>query len=527
MKRALCVWLDRFRVDAARRWMRRATDRGRGWRETGLGALVVAEREGSRRLVAACCERAAGLGVRAGMTVSAAQSALAGVGVKVVESDAAKEAALLRALGLWSHRFSPVVALDPPGGLMLDIGGCEGVFGGERALLDAVRCGLGSLGFSAKVASAGTFGCAWGVARCGGSEVCIVAAGGERAALEGLRVGALGLEAGTLAALAEVGIERVGQVLELPRGVLGVRFGAGLLLSVDRALGSAVEVIEPLRWSAPAESEVVFDGPTTRVEAVGAAAREALARVCRVLEERCAGARVFEVVLTRSDLGPERVRIELGAAQRDAARLWRLARPRLERTHLGFGVEKVAATASGLGKVEQRQASRWVDKGGVLEADEAGACVGLIETLVNRLGHERVRVRRRTGSHVPERAAESTGALGSAALGSAALGAAGLGTGNEEAVGPAWWSRPTRLFNPARPARVVALSPDGPVRLVMWEGGEREVDACAGPERIASEWWRGEGPTRDYFGVRERGGAWLWLYREVETGRWFVQGVWG
>ena len=35
----------------------------------------------------------------------------------------------------WCDRFTPLVALDPPHGLFLDITGCAHLFGGERALL--------------------------------------------------------------------------------------------------------------------------------------------------------------------------------------------------------------------------------------------------------------------------------------------------------------------------------------------------------------------------------------------------------
>ena len=35
----------------------------------------------------------------------------------------------------WCDRFTPLVALDPPHGLFLDITGCAHLFGGEAALM--------------------------------------------------------------------------------------------------------------------------------------------------------------------------------------------------------------------------------------------------------------------------------------------------------------------------------------------------------------------------------------------------------
>ncbi len=39
----------------------------------------------------------------------------------------------LNAIADWCDRFTPLVALDPPHGLFLDITGCAHLFGGEAA----------------------------------------------------------------------------------------------------------------------------------------------------------------------------------------------------------------------------------------------------------------------------------------------------------------------------------------------------------------------------------------------------------
>ena len=81
------------------------------------------------------------------------------------------------------------------------------------------------------------------------------------------------------------------------------------------------------------------------------------------------------------------------------------------------------------------------------------------------------------------------------------------------------------------PAEVIALTPDGPPQTLRWRGVDHTVLASQGPERIGGEWWRGRHPspvwaTRDYFRVQDERGRWLWLYRVLETGRWFVHGQW-
>jgi hypothetical protein len=34
------------------------------------------------------------------------------------------------------------------------------------------------------------------------------------------------------------------------------------------------------------------------------------------------------------------------------------------------------------------------------------------------------------------------------------------------------------------------------------------------------------GETRDYFKVQDEQGRWLWIYRVLEQGCWFVHGLW-
>ena len=82
-----------------------------------------------------------------------------------------------------------------------------------------------------------------------------------------------------------------------------------------------------------------------------------------------------------------------------------------------------------------------------------------------------------------------------------------------------------------------------------------QVTASFGPERIEPEWWRGRtvgvsdeigktsremrggvraevcdnnivGGGKDYFRIQDDRGRWLWMYRNVQTGRWFVHGQW-
>jgi protein ImuB len=46
-----------------------------------------------------------------------------------------------------------------------------------------------------------------------------------------------------------------------------------------------------------------------------------------------------------------------------------------------------------------------------------------------------------------------------------------------------------------------------------------------GPERIESGWWDGKDVARDYYIVRQAGGARLWIFQERRSRSWYVHGV--
>ena len=45
-----------------------------------------------------------------------------------------------------------------------------------------------------------------------------------------------------------------------------------------------------------------------------------------------------------------------------------------------------------------------------------------------------------------------------------------------------------------------------------------------GPERIAGIWWEGHNKTRDYYEVEASAGKRFWIFRVLQTARWFLHG---
>src|SRR6185312_3398825 len=102
-------------------------------------------------------------GITAGMAAADAKAII--LDLQVIDDIPGKAAKLLQALGEWCIRYSPLIAVEMPDGLILDISGCAHLWGGEREYLREVVTRLRSKGYDVRGAIADTAGAAWGVAR--------------------------------------------------------------------------------------------------------------------------------------------------------------------------------------------------------------------------------------------------------------------------------------------------------------------------------------------------------------------------
>jgi protein ImuB len=88
--------------------------------------------------------------------------------------------------------------------------------------------------------------------------------------------------------------------------------------------------------------------------------------------------------------------------------------------------------------------------------------------------------------------------------------------------------RPLRLLAKPEEIRVIVTPShdlDGrPVSFTTHQGKVHRLEHAVGPERIAGQWWVGHDKTRDYFDVEDSTGKRFWIFRVLQSARWFVQG---
>jgi protein ImuB len=275
----------------------------------------------------------------------------------------------------------------------------------------------------------------------------------------------------------------------------------------------------------------IFDGAATQLQALLLTLQELLAALVLRLEKQESGIRGLRVEWQRCHAPPVTREFILSRASRDPKHLWQLLRPKVESMHMGYGVESVTLVAYWTQPIPHQQTSTL----GHEDLAHDAAYHGLIDTLANRWGRQRVFLAHPKATHVPELAR--------------AFHPAG-GVGEEEKVSIEETSagdvlpvdRPALMLDPPEPAEAMALEPDHPPAWLKWRGQEYILSAGTGPERIVTCWWpnsprhRPSTPpsTRDYFKVSTPAGTWLWIFRELESQQqggegsrgWFVHGLW-
>jgi protein ImuB len=500
MRRVVSLWLPTW-----------PTDRLRKLGVPPDAALVTAEHDRRRRVIAAVDAIAAQAGLYPGMPVAQAQALVPDL--TVLEARADDDAAALRRLAGWCLRYAPLAAAAPPDGVWIDVTGSTHLHGGETRMLRDLVSRLLAQGFAARAAVADTPGAAHAVARFGGQEVTVVPADGQEAALARLPLAALRLPAETLDGLRLMGIEQIGALAALPRGPLVRRFGALVTTRLDQAFGRVAEAIEPVVPPELIQARLTFLEPLLTAEAFATVIDRLVPEVCSAMERSGGGARRLDLLFERIDGTAQGIRVGTARASRDVKHLGRLLKERIERVDPGLGVEAMRLVVPRVDALVPMQTAARLTAADVEEPDIAP----LIDRLSNRLGSEHVYRVAPVDSSVPERSVRRVPA-------------------SEKAVGtwPADLPRPVRLLDPPQEVEAMALLPDQPPMAFTWRRVRHRVRRADGPERIAGEWWKRGGETRsvrDYFRVEDEDGQRYWLFRRGDgenavSGdlRWFLHG---
>jgi len=476
--------------------------------------LVLVGREGRRRVVLAADHAAKAAGLHAGTPATKAQALVPGL--VILDAEPAVDAEALERLAVWALKhYSPIVAADPPDGIVIDATGVAHLHGGEEAMQNHLLHRLSGSGFLATAAMADTWSAAHALARYAARPSIVMSAGKSVEAMAQLPLASLRLPAEMAAELRRLGFKSVQDLLDQPRAPLILRFGPELGRRLDQATGTVRELIERVQPPELIETKQVFAEPIGAPETIAKYVGKLVAKLCQELEEHALGARRLDLLCHRVDNRTEVVRVGTATPVRDVKRLTRLLTDKIETIDPGFGIEIMTLAAAIAEPLEPKQrVSSLVQEA---EADVSS----LVDVLANRVGERRIYRLEPVASDVPERSVKRVALLAP----------------KSENDWPDHWPRPARLLPHPEQIETMALLPDHPPVWFTWRGVRRRVSRTDGPERVYGEWWKADPEleaVRDYFQVEDESGERYWIYRagdgeDPATGshKWFLHGIYG
>ena len=495
-KRFLTIWFRQLTTD----WFIR--------RNPQLGSIpfVLAAPDHGRMVITAANGVAQTQGIERGMVVADAR-AIANP-LEVLDDKPELPAKLLKGIAEWCIRYTPVVAVDMPDGLIMDITGCTHLWGGEKPYLTDMLTRLRSFGYHVRGAIADTIGTAWGLARYSRDKL-IMESDTQEEALLALPPAALRIEADTAGLLEKLGLRQIKDFRHMPKSTLRRRFGPQLLLRLGQALGYeeegiiSVQPVEPYQERLPCMEAIVT---ATGIEI---ALQKLIEEMCFRLQHEQKGLRLAVFKGYRVDGKIESLTIGTIRPSCNPKHLFKLFEIKIETIEPALGIELFTLDATKVEDLSSKQQALWNNKGGLDDMDLSE----LLDRIEGKMGNNCIHRYLPDEHYWPERSYKKAADL------------------NEKP--PTTWrtdkSRPLQMLYRPEVIEVTAPIPDYPPMLFRYKGKLHKVAKADGPERIEQEWWLQQGQHRDYYTVEDEEGYRYWLFRSGHYDsniavEWFMHG---
>lgn len=496
-KRFMSIWFHHLLTD----WQARRCPQLRSL------PFVFAAKVRNRIVVTAANNEAERQGISIGMATADAKAIVPGL--QVLDEIPGKAINLLNAIGEWCIRFTPIVAVDPPYGLILDISGCPHLWGGEHEYLKDIHTKLQTRGYDSRIAIADTIGAAWAVARFG-KITPVIAAGTQVEAILSLPPAALRLEPVILERLQKLGFYKIDRLITIGRSALRRRFGPTIVQRLDQAVGNELEPILPLQPITPFEERLPCLEPIRTATGIEIAIQKLLEMLCSRLEKEGKGLRSAILKCYRVDGKMVQVDIGTNRASRSIGHLFKLLELKIAAIEPALGIELFVMEAPGVEDVSSEQEALWATEDRGLEDPGVSE---LLDRIGGKLGTGTIHRYLPQEHYWPERSVRSSSDL------------------SEKP--PANWHvsrpRPLQLLNTPEAIEVTVPIPDYPPMQFIYKKQLHQIRKADGPERIEREWWLEAGELRDYYTVEDQDGKRYWVFRSGHYSgekpvQWFLHG---
>jgi protein ImuB len=443
-------------------------------------------------------------GIRSGVPVADAKAIIPSL--QVFDENPVLNERLLKALGKWCIRYTPIVAVDIPDGLTLDISGCAHLWGGERVYLKEIVTRLRTIGYDNCAAIADTVGTAWAIARFG-KITPIIETGQQERVLLPLPPAALRLDIAILIKLEKLGLYQISSFAGMPASILRRRFGTDMLEKLARAKGQLPEHIKPIQVIPPYHERLPCLEPIRTAPGIEIAIQKLLEALCVRLYQEGKGIRTAVLKGYRIDGKIEQVEIGTNKASCNVPHLFKMLSQKVCCIEPDLGIELFTLDASKIEDIDPAQEKLWAKSPGLLDE----SVIQLLDRLAGKVGANAIHRYLPKEHHWPERSIKLASSL-------------------DETSETEWRTdkpRPVKLLAQPEPIFVTAPMPDYPPMLFRYKGELHKIVNADWPERIEQEWWLEEGQHRDYYPVEDEKGRRYWLFRSGhydDNPQWFIHG---
>lgn len=432
--------------------------------------------------------------IEPGMTASTAQALVADIIATARQPEL--EVHAMESLALWAYRYTPNVVLAAENTLLLEIGSCQRLHGDLGQLITRLRTELEQRGHRISVGLAHTPKAAWVLSQI--HPPIALHPGGEIDAphlqrqIASLPIHALPIEAKIADRLRNMGFESFGRVLSFDFSLLGKRFGAGFIRYLQQLTGHLPDPQSFIELKAEFEHSAVFlDGIPSRQMLVFPMKR-LLQSLTDYLIARQLHCRSVQWLFGDAHQICATMDVDLSRPHHAWKALLDVSQLKLDQVELPELVFNLTLFADQF--VPAGAASQQLfEEDSAIEEGHA-----LLDKLAGRLGAGALERICTVESLWPEAASRS---LPLSILGDIAAAPVG--------------ERPTLLLPKPEPLRERN-------KQLWWR---KPLEVLSGPERLESPPDRGTVHQRDYYVARESTGSICWVFRELESGRWFIHGL--
>lgn len=482
-----------------------------------------------------------------------------------------------------ARKYAPIIGLDElpvPDCLLMDITGCAPLFGGEAALAESLLADIRRAGYSARIAIADTIAAAWALAhfderltdrkRSDRSAVRgvlpeelpirICPPGQSKTELRRFPIGVARLPLKDQEILSNLGIRTIGQLLNLPLPDLPSRLSEQAVIRVQQLSETLDEHVLPIPERNPIMAEWSSDDPATGFQDL----RYLIGQLCPSIEEQLTRRRVacsqidceFRSPggcvrqLTAGVVKPTQsaqllsevltLRLEflitnaLRSQQRAEQAASQSKKP--DATHgvsesdseflqlLETPVHSLRLVATSVPLPVSRQRDLFSSSEHVVPDEELAT---LVARLSGRLGAENVLKADPQPDPRPEHAIRLSPILASEYSGASQNQKDKLLKGmvtpdDAPSLPPLPVPRPLHLLE--QPLQIADQEWTSTARPIQVLGQTFTPASWSAPERIQTGWWTDFPCHRDYYQVLTSQGSRLWIFRDLNTQKWFLHG---